>query len=96
MCFSFLSQLGESWFTHDACTERCTCNSNNNITCTGWACGPPEICGVQDGELGCYPLGEFSLKKVPRVSSVIRRFWSRRTFSRYFIPYAMAQEGADG
>ncbi|CAM5173834.1 unnamed protein product, partial [Natator depressus] len=50
-------QLGESWFTHHACTERCTCNSNNNITCTGWACGPLEICGVQDGELGCYPLG---------------------------------------
>ncbi|CAM4619609.1 unnamed protein product [Caretta caretta] len=48
-------QLGESWFTHDTCTERCTCNSNNNITCTGWACGSLEICGVQDGELGCYP-----------------------------------------
>ncbi|CAM4606866.1 unnamed protein product [Lepidochelys olivacea] len=89
-------QLGESWFTHDACTEHCTCNSNNNITCTGWACGPLEICGVQDGELGCYPTGESSLKKVPRVSSVIRGFWSRRTFSRYFIPYVMAQEGADG
>ncbi|CAM5137583.1 unnamed protein product [Eretmochelys imbricata] len=58
-------QLGESWFTHDACTERCTCNSNNNITCTGWACGPLEICGVQDGELGCYPPVDASTTSSP-------------------------------
>ncbi|XP_074819307.1 zonadhesin-like [Natator depressus] len=53
-------QLGESWFTHHACTERCTCNSNNNITCTAWACGELEKCSVQDGELGCYSPGRAS------------------------------------
>ncbi|TFK00932.1 Zonadhesin [Platysternon megacephalum] len=53
-------QLGESWFTHDACTERCTCNSKNNITCTGWKCGALEKCSVQDGVLGCYSPGRAS------------------------------------
>ncbi|XP_050820724.1 zonadhesin-like [Gopherus flavomarginatus] len=53
-------QLGESWFTHDACIERCTCNSTNNITCRGWECGAQEICSVQEGVLGCYSPGRAS------------------------------------
>ncbi|KAG6931905.1 zonadhesin, partial [Chelydra serpentina] len=52
------------WFTHDACSERCTCNSNNSITCTGWACGALEDCSVQDGVLGCYSPGRASCQVV--------------------------------
>ncbi|XP_075794395.1 IgGFc-binding protein-like isoform X3 [Pelodiscus sinensis] len=53
-------QLGESWFTHDACKERCTCNSNNSIACAAWECGTLEECRVEEGVLGCYSSGRAS------------------------------------
>ncbi|XP_072789242.1 IgGFc-binding protein isoform X3 [Taeniopygia guttata] len=51
-------QLNESWFTHYACTERCTCKANNIIECKSWECGVQEECRVQDGVLGCHPNGQ--------------------------------------
>ncbi|XP_077146435.1 IgGFc-binding protein-like isoform X6 [Ranitomeya variabilis] len=50
-------QLGESWFTHENCTQRCTCNNNNNITCENWQCGVYEQCKRQEGVLGCQSSG---------------------------------------
>ncbi|KAM3931812.1 zonadhesin-like [Leptodactylus fuscus] len=50
-------QLGESWFTHENCTQRCTCNNNNSITCETWQCGEREKCQRQDGLLGCHSSG---------------------------------------
>ncbi|XP_060098771.1 uncharacterized protein LOC132574434 [Heteronotia binoei] len=47
-------QLGEAWFTDDACRERCTCE-RNNITCQPWECGVQEKCQLQEGVLGCHP-----------------------------------------
>ncbi|CAJ0935216.1 unnamed protein product, partial [Ranitomeya imitator] len=49
--------LGESWFTHENCTQRCTCNNNNNITCENWQCGVYEHCKRQEGVLGCQSSG---------------------------------------
>ncbi|XP_075427173.1 IgGFc-binding protein-like isoform X2 [Ascaphus truei] len=46
--------LGESWFTYGNCSQRCTCNRNNIITCAAWDCGVREKCGLQDGVLGCH------------------------------------------
>ncbi|XP_072266261.1 IgGFc-binding protein-like [Pyxicephalus adspersus] len=50
-------QLGESWFSYENCTRRCTCNNNNNITCETWQCGEREQCKVVDGVLGCHSSG---------------------------------------
>ncbi|KAM4771095.1 IgGFc-binding protein-like [Rhinophrynus dorsalis] len=52
--------LGESWFTYENCTQRCTCNKNNNIICEAWSCGVLEKCQIQDGVLGCQPSGKAS------------------------------------
>ncbi|XP_043926711.1 IgGFc-binding protein-like [Protopterus annectens] len=52
--------VGESWYSYDNCTERCTCNSNNNITCQQWECGLLESCKIQDGVLGCYSASKAS------------------------------------
>ncbi|NXY48780.1 ZAN protein, partial [Ceuthmochares aereus] len=43
---------------HYPCTERCTCNANNIITCTAWECGIREECSNQDGVLGCHSNGQ--------------------------------------
>ncbi|XP_042677073.1 zonadhesin-like [Centrocercus urophasianus] len=51
-------ELGESWFTSSSCTERCTCNANNVITCSVWECGVREECSVKDGVLGCHSNGQ--------------------------------------
>ncbi|XP_032302492.1 IgGFc-binding protein-like [Coturnix japonica] len=51
-------ELGESWFTNHACTERCTCNANNVISCSSWECGVREECSVKDGVLGCHSNGQ--------------------------------------
>ncbi|KAM4693724.1 zonadhesin-like [Discoglossus pictus] len=50
-------QLGESWFTYENCSQRCTCDSNNNIICSAWACGVLESCQIKDGVLGCHSSG---------------------------------------
>ncbi|KAM8953099.1 IgGFc-binding protein-like [Pelodytes ibericus] len=50
-------QLGESWFTREDCTERCTCN-RNSISCTPWNCGDLQKCQNLDGVLGCQSSGE--------------------------------------
>ncbi|KAJ1086909.1 hypothetical protein NDU88_000104 [Pleurodeles waltl] len=53
-------QLGESWYTHSDCSERCTCNHNNTIACTSWKCGPQERCDLADGVLSCHSTGKAS------------------------------------
>ncbi|XP_044147025.1 zonadhesin-like [Bufo gargarizans] len=50
-------QLGESWFTYENCTQRCSCNDNNSIVCENWQCGTLENCKRQDGVLGCHSSG---------------------------------------
>uniref|UniRef100_A0A8C5QJV0 Uncharacterized protein n=1 Tax=Leptobrachium leishanense TaxID=445787 RepID=A0A8C5QJV0_9ANUR len=51
-------ELGESWFTHENCTERCTCNRNNFISCTPWNCGDLQTCENKDGVIGCHSSGK--------------------------------------
>ncbi|KAG8445086.1 hypothetical protein GDO86_010015 [Hymenochirus boettgeri] len=53
-------QLGESWFTNENCSHRCTCGQNNAIVCTEWNCGTQEKCQIKDGVLGCQPSGKSS------------------------------------
>ncbi|NWV94096.1 ZAN protein, partial [Machaerirhynchus nigripectus] len=57
-------QLNESWFTHYSCTERCTCKANNTIECKPWECGSQEVCGIQDGVLGCHSNGQATCQVV--------------------------------
>ncbi|KAH0624213.1 hypothetical protein JD844_007762 [Phrynosoma platyrhinos] len=46
--------LGESWFSDETCSERCTCEHGGAIECMPWECGVLEKCSVQDGVLGCH------------------------------------------
>ncbi|XP_054838618.1 IgGFc-binding protein-like [Eublepharis macularius] len=57
-------QLGESWFTNGACSERCTCEHGRSITCGRWECGVQEKCDAQDGVLGCHPKDRASCQVV--------------------------------
>lgn len=57
-------QVGESWFTVDDCSERCTCYPLNNVTCEAWRCSPAQECKVQDGQLGCVDTGMQSFAQV--------------------------------
>ncbi|XP_034146574.1 zonadhesin, like isoform X2 [Esox lucius] len=49
--------VGDSWFTQLDCSERCKCNTGNNITCEPWLCSPAQKCEVEEGELGCVSTG---------------------------------------
>ncbi|XP_078524644.1 IgGFc-binding protein-like [Lissotriton helveticus] len=49
--------VGESWFTNNNCTERCTCSGSNKITCEAWRCSPVEECRLQEGLLDCFTTG---------------------------------------
>ncbi|XP_028851976.1 zonadhesin, like [Denticeps clupeoides] len=49
--------VGDSWFTKDDCSERCTCSPFNNITCQPWQCSPAQECKLYDGQLGCHSTG---------------------------------------
>ncbi|XP_053199886.1 zonadhesin, like [Scomber japonicus] len=49
---------GDSWFTEMDCSERCKCNSNNNVTCEPWQCSPAQECKVVEGVLDCHSTGK--------------------------------------
>ncbi|XP_060951875.1 zonadhesin, like [Limanda limanda] len=49
---------GDTWFTEMDCSERCKCNSNNNITCEPWQCSPAQECKVMEGVLDCHSTGK--------------------------------------
>ncbi|CAH2247939.1 c-binding -like [Pelobates cultripes] len=51
-------ELGESWYTHENCTERCTCSKSNNITCAPWECGILQTCINDNGVIGCHSSGK--------------------------------------
>uniref|UniRef100_A0A6Q2XSQ0 VWFD domain-containing protein n=1 Tax=Esox lucius TaxID=8010 RepID=A0A6Q2XSQ0_ESOLU len=42
------------------CSERCKCNTGNNITCEPWLCSPAQKCEVEEGELGCVSTGKIT------------------------------------
>nr|XP_033814887.1 IgGFc-binding protein-like [Geotrypetes seraphini] len=44
---------GES-FMEGNCENKCQCMGNNRVECVSVACGPDEICKVQNGLLGCH------------------------------------------
>ncbi|XP_072315847.1 zonadhesin, like [Eucyclogobius newberryi] len=50
--------VGGSWFSELDCSERCTCASNNNVTCEPWQCSPAQECGLQEGVLDCHSTGK--------------------------------------
>lgn len=50
--------VGDSWFSETDCSERCRCNSNNNVTCEPWVCSPAQECKVVDGVLDCHSTGK--------------------------------------
>ncbi|XP_063297781.1 uncharacterized protein LOC134586215 [Pelobates fuscus] len=51
-------ELGESWYTHENCTERCTCSKSNTITCAPWECGILQTCINDNGVIGCHSSGK--------------------------------------
>ncbi|KAJ8338240.1 hypothetical protein SKAU_G00372060 [Synaphobranchus kaupii] len=44
----------EEFYT-EGCERKCTCEGGN-VTCMSGECPPQQACGLQNGELGCYPL----------------------------------------
>uniref|UniRef100_A0A3Q3LWL0 Zonadhesin, like n=1 Tax=Labrus bergylta TaxID=56723 RepID=A0A3Q3LWL0_9LABR len=40
------------------CSERCKCNSFNNVTCQPWVCSPAQECKVVEGVLDCHSTGK--------------------------------------
>uniref|UniRef100_A0A3Q3EYV3 Zonadhesin, like n=1 Tax=Labrus bergylta TaxID=56723 RepID=A0A3Q3EYV3_9LABR len=47
----------DSWFSELDCSERCKCNSFNNVTCQPWVCSPAQECKVVEGVLDCHSTG---------------------------------------
>uniref|UniRef100_A0A3B3R8S4 VWFD domain-containing protein n=1 Tax=Paramormyrops kingsleyae TaxID=1676925 RepID=A0A3B3R8S4_9TELE len=50
--------VGGAWFPMPDCSERCICRGHNSIACDPWQCGPAQVCGVQEGQLGCHSTGQ--------------------------------------
>ncbi|TMS02031.1 Zonadhesin [Larimichthys crocea] len=50
--------VGDTWFSKMDCSERCKCNSNNNVTCEPWQCSPAQECKVVEGVLDCHSTGK--------------------------------------
>ncbi|XP_065806899.1 zonadhesin, like isoform X2 [Labrus bergylta] len=50
--------VGDSWFSELDCSERCKCNSFNNVTCQPWVCSPAQECKVVEGVLDCHSTGK--------------------------------------
>ncbi|KAM6960357.1 LOW QUALITY PROTEIN: zonadhesin, like [Tautogolabrus adspersus] len=50
--------VGDSWFSELDCSERCKCNSFNNVTCQPWGCSPAQECKVVEGVLDCHSTGK--------------------------------------
>ncbi|KPP67350.1 zonadhesin-like [Scleropages formosus] len=48
-------QSGEEFYT-EGCRSKCKCEGGV-VTCTEGTCPPQHTCGVQNGQLGCYPIG---------------------------------------
>ncbi|XP_055757341.1 IgGFc-binding protein-like [Salvelinus fontinalis] len=47
--------VGDTWYL-EGCKEKCVCLGGGVLQCHNTTCTPAESCGLQDGELGCYPL----------------------------------------
>ncbi|KAL0970016.1 hypothetical protein UPYG_G00235980 [Umbra pygmaea] len=47
--------VGDDWYLL-GCKQKCVCLGGGVIQCNSTTCSPTEVCGVQGGELGCYPL----------------------------------------
>uniref|UniRef100_A0A673Y3K0 Zonadhesin, like n=1 Tax=Salmo trutta TaxID=8032 RepID=A0A673Y3K0_SALTR len=47
--------VGDAWYL-EGCKEKCVCLGGGVLQCHNTTCTPAESCGLQDGELGCYPL----------------------------------------
>ncbi|KAI4900182.1 hypothetical protein NFI96_023906, partial [Prochilodus magdalenae] len=47
-------QPGQEFYTED-CEQLCQCNPPN-VTCSAAECPPMQQCGVQAGQIGCYPV----------------------------------------
>ncbi|ELW56473.1 Zonadhesin [Tupaia chinensis] len=45
--------VGESWYTEKTCSRLCTCNVNNNITCSQTTCKGRRMCLSHEGLLSC-------------------------------------------
>ncbi|KFO79664.1 Zonadhesin, partial [Cuculus canorus] len=48
-------EKGEAFWQTD-CTGQCICAENGTVVCNSDTCEVSEVCKVQDGLLGCYPL----------------------------------------
>ncbi|MBZ3884699.1 Zonadhesin [Sciurus carolinensis] len=49
----FYHPVGESWYTENTCTTRCTCSVQNNITCQRTSCKTGETCRALYGLFKC-------------------------------------------
>ncbi|XP_066578814.1 zonadhesin, like [Amia ocellicauda] len=48
-------QPGEEFFA-PGCQKKCRCEGGA-VVCVTWQCSSQEVCGVEEGELGCHPTG---------------------------------------
>lgn len=91
------AQVGDAWFPMLDCSERCVCRGRDNITCDPWRCGPAQVCGIQEGQLGCHSTGRDKTflpppPSLPHSASQLGRRWHKcRTSSVVNLLYAQVQ-----
>lgn len=57
--FKCVCQPGDEFYVED-CKLKCRCDAPF-VTCVAAECPPLHECKLQEGELGCYPTGKFTL-----------------------------------
>ncbi|XP_041925418.1 zonadhesin, like [Alosa sapidissima] len=69
-------ESGEEFYSND-CKQKCKCNSPT-VTCEATDCPPMQQCGVQEGIVGCYPVGfeDCTISGDPHYSTFDDKFYT--------------------